>query len=155
MRYYHTGIGRFMSRDMLAQAVDEGKITPAELAAKGIKLPMHLYAYSDNNPVNKLDPTGLVPGSLAGDFSDWGGEGYDHWGDKLSDDLRSPFERELEDYSDRISEEIEGPAGLDFPAPPTLLAPALPTPPGETSCKCGPDITDALIKLFERIAKES
>ena len=58
MRYYHTGIGRFMSRDMLAQAVAEGKITPAELEVKGIKLPMHLYAYSDNNPAGKMDSTG-------------------------------------------------------------------------------------------------
>lgn len=61
MRHYHTGIGRFMARDMLARAVDEGKVTPAELTARGVKLPLHLYTYADNDPVSKTDSMGFTP----------------------------------------------------------------------------------------------
>lgn len=77
MRFYEPGIGRFIARDMLAEAIVLGKTPPAEVMQKGIQSDRlaagaawlratmgrstSLYAGIDNDPVNMLDPTGLMP----------------------------------------------------------------------------------------------
>jgi len=49
-RYYDANTGRFISKDPLRSQLTEGK---------------HLYVYCENNPVNFVDPTGLLLGYWA------------------------------------------------------------------------------------------
>ena len=60
MRFYDPGIGRFIARDMLAQAVALGKISPKKLMTRGIKLPIHSFAYLDSSPTRAVDPDGRI-----------------------------------------------------------------------------------------------
>ena len=74
MRYYLPGIGRFISRVRLHEAVARGRTTYGELRERwGINIgpsgtpqafaqnpvPEHPYAYGENNPANMADPSGL------------------------------------------------------------------------------------------------
>ena len=76
MRYYLPGIGRFLSRVHLHQAVAMGKTTYRELRdVWGINIgpvgtprafarnrtPEHPYAYAEGNPTNLIDPSGRTP----------------------------------------------------------------------------------------------
>jgi hypothetical protein len=75
MRHYLPGLGRFISRVHLRQAVAMGKTTYEELRDEwGINIgplgtpeafarnraPEHPYAYAEGDPVNRVDPSGLV-----------------------------------------------------------------------------------------------
>jgi hypothetical protein len=74
MRHYLPGLGRFISRVRLHEAVALGRTTYEELrqvwgvnigplgtpeAFAGSKTPEHPYAYTENNPVSRMDPAGL------------------------------------------------------------------------------------------------
>jgi len=74
MRYYLPGIGRFISRVRLHEAIAMGKTTYQELREVwGINIgplgtpeafarnraPEHPYAYCENHPINCVDPSGL------------------------------------------------------------------------------------------------
>ena len=76
MRHYLPGLGRFISRVHLHQAVAMGKTTYEELREeRGINIgppgtsdafarnsvPEHHYAYAESNPANWVDPPGLQP----------------------------------------------------------------------------------------------
>ncbi len=43
MRYYSSNLGRFMQKDMIFKETE------------------NYYEYSSNNPINKIDPFGLMP----------------------------------------------------------------------------------------------
>jgi len=69
MRYYLPGIGRFLSRVHLEEAIASGATSPAELRQRwGIDVrrgsPEQPYAYCDNDPSNWVDPGGLQRLSL-------------------------------------------------------------------------------------------
>lgn len=73
-RAYHPGLGRFMSEDPIGLQIEGAKLTPDQKALFGAGAPeafssseMNLYRYCHNDPVNHVDPTGLI--SLTG----WGG----------------------------------------------------------------------------------
>jgi RHS repeat-associated protein len=50
-RYYHHDLGRFISQDPVEGTLDDPKS-------------LNLYAYANNNPVNRTDPSGLTPTPL-------------------------------------------------------------------------------------------
>ncbi|MFW6106572.1 MAG: RHS repeat-associated core domain-containing protein [bacterium] len=60
MRFYDPALGRFLARDMLSKAVAQGKVTAEELQEMGVELPLNPYTFAENNPVNNVDPTGLL-----------------------------------------------------------------------------------------------
>jgi RHS repeat-associated protein len=75
MRYYHPGIGRFLARDMMAQAVALGKILPKELLNEDTNpLVQHSnsYSYCDSEPAMYVDPLGFYKIQWSGEMK--GGE---------------------------------------------------------------------------------
>jgi RHS repeat-associated protein len=50
-RYYDASIGRFISQDPVSQMIPEAYLTDPQRA--------NMYAYARNNPMNRIDPTGL------------------------------------------------------------------------------------------------
>jgi RHS repeat-associated protein len=89
-RYYNPQTGRYITPDPI-----------------GLEGGINLFAYTDNNPVNRVDPEGLS-------FLDWLKEGYRKLQEKMEQD-----EKKLMDPNPKLSEEFQK-AHPDMPDPQEL-----------------------------------
>jgi RHS repeat-associated protein len=86
-RYYDPDLGRFTQED--PSGIDDG---------------FNLYAYVNNNPVSKTDPSGLY-GTVGSSWSSFGsfGGGYSSWGSGSYSSYGSSYTSSLSSYSSSFS----------------------------------------------------